>query len=592
MDYQQRDDEFFNNKALITSQQYQYSSSDPMPGNSLFHQMQSSRSNSHFPLVASASNEYYDPATTSSWYYNATTETNYDDLNQAERGIAGFVSKLYQCLEAPDNGQKYARWCKHNGVDMFIIDCIPKFTEIVLPHLFKHCKFASFVRQLNIYGFQRDTDARKSKGNRDKETCRWHHIHFRPGRRDLFHLIRRKSPRYTRKRKQSLRSESGEGDDEDPETVLNLNSGDDNESSDTSLPQREEDNSELKCEQEEEELEGQSTGSLGQSLRGASPAPSSCSTFNVDGKNKNLQRENCRSFQQQNDATIADHSSSQLQEQQMSMRTAVATPNLNLMCHNKPAFPTESETILQGSAYPPSLPYLTSATMSTGLSTPAVHDGYKRLSFDTSIVRPNHVLPQEFLPCAKPEEMLDIDTEVNGQGQHAPQIVMQNEEEQLKMQLLQLKRDYFQMYNILTGEVNKSLRIIKAQRSRIEFLEGVLHNEQHQRQQINFSTDDISTSMTSTPTIYTHPTDAFLPLRQQEMSNNRGIVHSHQYHENEVTVSTLTPTASLYPTVTTHHNHPSGCLVNEPFTFDVLDNHAQLSSAAFTVSPQHHEWFT
>ncbi|KAI7892077.1 HSF-type DNA-binding-domain-containing protein, partial [Mucor mucedo] len=145
---------------------------------------------------------------------------NNEELNQPERGIAGFVSKLYQCLEAPDDGHKYARWCRHNGIDMFIIDCIPKFTEIVLPRLFKHCKFASFVRQLNIYGFQRDTDARKSKDSKDKETCRWHHMHFRPGRRDLFHLIRRKTPRYSRRKRPKT-------EEEDPETILNIGSGDD-----------------------------------------------------------------------------------------------------------------------------------------------------------------------------------------------------------------------------------------------------------------------------------------------------------------------------------------------------------------------------
>ncbi|KAI8367718.1 HSF-type DNA-binding-domain-containing protein [Blakeslea trispora] len=117
-----------------------------------------------------------------------------------ERNIAGFVSKLYQCLQAPDDGHKYAYWCKHNGVDMFVIYSIPKFTEIVLPRLFKHCKFTSFVRQLNIYGFQRDTDARKSKDVKDRKTCRWHHVYFRPNRTDLFHLIRRQTPGYIRRK--------------------------------------------------------------------------------------------------------------------------------------------------------------------------------------------------------------------------------------------------------------------------------------------------------------------------------------------------------------------------------------------------------
>ncbi|KAI8149150.1 HSF-type DNA-binding-domain-containing protein [Fennellomyces sp. T-0311] len=143
------------------------------------------------------------------------------EINHSERGIAGFVSKLYQSLQAPDDGQKYARWCKHDGKDMFIIECIPKFTEVVLPRLFKHCKFASFVRQLNIYGFQRDTDARKTKDTKDKESCRWHHPHFRPGRRDLFHLIRRKAARYPRRKRVKI--------DEDPATIVNVGSGDESD---------------------------------------------------------------------------------------------------------------------------------------------------------------------------------------------------------------------------------------------------------------------------------------------------------------------------------------------------------------------------
>ncbi|KAI8059525.1 hypothetical protein BC940DRAFT_313632 [Gongronella butleri] len=71
------------------------------------------------------------------------------DGANSERVIAGFVAKLYQCLQTTENGESYARWCRHDGKDMFVIDCIPKFTEQVLPKLFKHCKFPSFVRQLN-----------------------------------------------------------------------------------------------------------------------------------------------------------------------------------------------------------------------------------------------------------------------------------------------------------------------------------------------------------------------------------------------------------------------------------------------------------
>ncbi|ORZ09869.1 hypothetical protein BCR42DRAFT_423231 [Absidia repens] len=71
-----------------------------------------------------------------------STDPNFTTLNTdeellvpfPERGVAGFVCKLYQSLEAPDGGEKYAHWCQHNGKDMFIIDCIPS-KVITLPSL-------------------------------------------------------------------------------------------------------------------------------------------------------------------------------------------------------------------------------------------------------------------------------------------------------------------------------------------------------------------------------------------------------------------------------------------------------------------------
>ena len=39
--------------------------------------------------------------------------------------------------------------------DSFIIRSISRFTEEVLPRYFKHHNFASFIRQLNMYGFRK-----------------------------------------------------------------------------------------------------------------------------------------------------------------------------------------------------------------------------------------------------------------------------------------------------------------------------------------------------------------------------------------------------------------------------------------------------
>ena len=39
--------------------------------------------------------------------------------------------------------------------DSFSIKSVSKFTEDVLPIYFKHKNFASFIRQLNMYGFRK-----------------------------------------------------------------------------------------------------------------------------------------------------------------------------------------------------------------------------------------------------------------------------------------------------------------------------------------------------------------------------------------------------------------------------------------------------
>ncbi|KAF1798040.1 heat shock factor-type transcription factor [Mucor lusitanicus] len=355
-----------------------------------------------------------------------------EDMSQPERGIAGFVSKLYQCLQAPDDGHKYARWCRHNGIDMFIIDCIPKFTEIVLPQLFKHCKFASFVRQLNIYGFQRDTDARKSKDSKDKETCRWHHIHFRPGRRDLFHLIRRKTPRYSRRKRPRTEAEEEEEEEEDPETILNLGSGDE---SDT---------------HHEDNDSAVHHGSSSLDGRRCSASSASSSSYNTLMQPYNQQ------------APQYHHPS------------ATTTPTDIL-------FDTNPQ---QQHMYPP---LFTNALTSPISTLEETHTAY------------GHPV-QSTAPTAA--------TTFASTLSHLPQMTeqaMAQDEEQLKAQVVQLRKSYLRMYKILTGEVGKAFNLVEVQRSRIEFLEGSLRQLQQQQLQQQQMRIDTS-SYQYNPILHTAPT--------------------------------------------------------------------------------------
>lgn len=70
---------------------------------------------------------------------------------------SAFISKLWHLMSHPELYGRYIHWSE--GGDMIIMRSEPhivaEFAANVLPKLFKHGNNASFVRQLNLYGFQR-----------------------------------------------------------------------------------------------------------------------------------------------------------------------------------------------------------------------------------------------------------------------------------------------------------------------------------------------------------------------------------------------------------------------------------------------------
>ena len=93
--------------------------------------------------------------------------------------VPKFLVKTFDILE-DGNYDKYVGW--NDSGDALVVKQVHGFTEIVLPTFFKHSNFASFVRQLNMYGFHR-TD--------DKEIT-FRQDNFRRGKRDKLALIKRK----------------------------------------------------------------------------------------------------------------------------------------------------------------------------------------------------------------------------------------------------------------------------------------------------------------------------------------------------------------------------------------------------------------
>lgn len=102
------------------------------------------------------------------------------------KALAAFVAKLYSMLE--DNKvQNMIHWNNSGG---FVVENPDEFAREVLPQYFKHNNFASFVRQLNMYGFHKVNDFVQQ--NSDQQHWEFSHPSFQKGKRDLLFDIKRK----------------------------------------------------------------------------------------------------------------------------------------------------------------------------------------------------------------------------------------------------------------------------------------------------------------------------------------------------------------------------------------------------------------
>ncbi|XP_059655312.1 heat stress transcription factor A-8 [Cornus florida] len=71
-------------------------------------------------------------------------------------GVPAFLSKCYEMVD-DQSTDGLISWSSSD--DSFVIWNAPEFSSALLPNYFKHNNFASFIRQLNIYGFRKiDTD--------------------------------------------------------------------------------------------------------------------------------------------------------------------------------------------------------------------------------------------------------------------------------------------------------------------------------------------------------------------------------------------------------------------------------------------------
>ncbi|KII88312.1 hypothetical protein PLICRDRAFT_29883 [Plicaturopsis crispa FD-325 SS-3] len=100
-----------------------------------------------------------------------------------------FVKKLYKMLEDPAFANVVS-WGPQG--DCFVVKDMNEFTKSILPRMFKHSNFASFVRQLNKYDFHKVKNTDDNQFGEHSWTFR--HPDFHADRRDSLENIKRKVP--------------------------------------------------------------------------------------------------------------------------------------------------------------------------------------------------------------------------------------------------------------------------------------------------------------------------------------------------------------------------------------------------------------
>ncbi|KAI0101803.1 hypothetical protein GGR51DRAFT_550742 [Nemania sp. FL0031] len=135
---------------------------------------------------------------------------------QAKRKqIPPFVQKLNSFLEDGKNTE-LIRWSDKG--DSFIVLDEDEFAKTLIPELFKHNNYASFVRQLNMYGFHKKVglsdNSMKASERKNKSPSEYYNPYFRRGHPNLLWLINKPKSGNTKKGAKK-RGDDGEGDSDD-----------------------------------------------------------------------------------------------------------------------------------------------------------------------------------------------------------------------------------------------------------------------------------------------------------------------------------------------------------------------------------------
>ncbi|KAI1751210.1 hypothetical protein F4782DRAFT_199295 [Xylaria castorea] len=134
--------------------------------------------------------------------------------------IPPFVQKLNSFLEDGKNTE-LIRWSDKG--DSFIVLDEDEFAKTLIPELFKHNNYASFVRQLNMYGFHKKVglsdNSMKASERKNKSPSEYYNPYFRRGHPNLLWLINKPKSGNTKKGGKK-RGDDGEVDSDDDVTPV------------------------------------------------------------------------------------------------------------------------------------------------------------------------------------------------------------------------------------------------------------------------------------------------------------------------------------------------------------------------------------
>ncbi|KAH8843847.1 hypothetical protein MCOR27_003032 [Pyricularia oryzae] len=147
------------------------------------------------------------------------------DAQANRKQIPPFVQKLGSFLNEEKNTD-LIRWSQKG--DSFIVLDEDEFAKTLIPELFKHNNYASFVRQLNMYGFHKrvglSDNSMKASERKNKSPSEYYNPYFKRGHPNLLWLINK--PKSGNSKKRSAKNNDGaevESDEDATPTVEDIN---------------------------------------------------------------------------------------------------------------------------------------------------------------------------------------------------------------------------------------------------------------------------------------------------------------------------------------------------------------------------------